>query len=378
MSQRNRNESRPVSLSALLIGFFMTIIGLNLAFSGEFFGMMIGLYGMMTLYQQFRRFSIRRREENARNYVERPGDDSFLRSPAPMSRARQTRDEDGLPPLREEGRALNDNAAPGTRRQEPPFTYPMRQPMTPFPPYDERNDHNDNTKTPYRPYVPTPRGAAGPSLSDLLSAPNTGEPFRAADGTLADRGYQHALEASQRAGLNTESAPVIASDIGVIAVSGSEQAIFRERGLPTTVESIQPFVSVSVPQTSQGVIRFEIEDGDGQLLLRTEVQASLAPNTTNLISAPARVRLHSGSNRSQGWTMRVYGGGILLAQHAIVWENQAAARASGMRQHLGDDGEISEAMQAALARNRLEDMSLNDLLNAPPPDRAARRSEQGE
>jgi hypothetical protein len=60
------------------------------------------------------------------------------------------------------------------------------------------------------------------------------------------------------------------------------------------------------------------------------------------------------------WQLRVTADSLPLATHTFEWQE---SESKAIRRHLTDDGEISSGLRVALAENRLQKMSLDELLS---------------
>lgn len=174
-----------------------------------------------------------------------------------------------------------------------------------------------------------------------------------------ERIYRHALEAVKEAGLDPDQVRVLVTDIGVMAFkSDQDPVVYRTRAVPDDVDYIQPFVQLRLPTKAVGRIRFEIIDSDGQTLFVRDESHQLERGR-NLLSPAARLPIHDAQAMHNAWELRVSADGVLLASHPFDWE-ETTTRV--VRRHLSEDGEISSELRATLAENRLEKISLDDLL----------------
>jgi hypothetical protein len=170
--------------------------------------------------------------------------------------------------------------------------------------------------------------------------------------------YQHALDAVEAAGLDPETVAVLATDIGMMAFHGDQDPVVcRTRDIYDDVEYIQPYVQLRLAAKAVGLIRFEIEDGSGQVVFIHEEHHQLEKGR-NLISPAARLRIDPAQATGE-WLLRVSADGVPLALHHFAWEESTTTL---VRRHLGEDGEISSELRAALAENRLQGLSLDELL----------------
>jgi hypothetical protein len=177
--------------------------------------------------------------------------------------------------------------------------------------------------------------------------------------TGKERIYRHALQAVKEAGLDPDQVRVLVTDIGFMAFKGEQDpVVHRSRPIPDDVESIQPFVQLRVPTKAVGRIRFEIIDSDGQVLFVREENHQLERGR-NLITPAARLPIHEAQAMHDSWELRISADGMPLSAHFFDWD-ETSVRA--VRRHLTEDGEITGELRAALAANRLEKVSLDDLL----------------
>jgi hypothetical protein len=180
--------------------------------------------------------------------------------------------------------------------------------------------------------------------------------------------YAHALQAVEQAGLNPDEISVLTTDVGVIAFSGDEeQTVYRTLPVMDNVDYIQPYVQLRLPQKAVGKIKFEILDSDGQRLFVWEEQHQLQRGR-NLITPAARLPIHDAHPMHNRWKLRVSADGNLLAEHRFEWIESDSKR---VRRHLTEDGEISNELRASLADNRLNKMSLDELLAQQDADDGA-------
>lgn len=172
--------------------------------------------------------------------------------------------------------------------------------------------------------------------------------------------YQHALTAVEAAGHDPETVRVLATDIGVMAFKGDQEpVIYRTRDVLDDIDYIQPYVQLRLPTKAVGRIRFEILDADGETLFSREEHHQLERGR-NLITPAARIPVHDAQAMDGEWELRVSADDMLLAVHRFGWE-ESASRV--VRRHLSEDGEISNELRAAMAENRLQQISLDELLD---------------
>ncbi len=174
-----------------------------------------------------------------------------------------------------------------------------------------------------------------------------------------ERIYAHAIRAVEEAGLDPETTKVLTTDIGVMAFKDDgEPMIYRSRPVLDDIDYLQPFVQLRLSTKAIGRIRFEVVDSDGQVLFVHEDRHQLERGR-NLISPAARLPIHDAQAMHEGWEVRVSADGVLLATHHFRWQESTT---KVVRRHLSEDGEISSELRATMAENRLQKMSLDDLL----------------
>ncbi len=176
----------------------------------------------------------------------------------------------------------------------------------------------------------------------------------------SDQMYQNALDAVRQAGLDPAEVSVLTTDIGLMVFSRDEDpVIYRTRPILDDADYIQPYVELRLPSRAHGRIRFEILDSDGQTLFIHEEDHEFE-HGRNLITPAARLPIHDGHVMHGNWELRVSADGMLIADHKFGWE-ESTSRV--MRRHLKEDGELSNEVRAMIAENRLQRMSLDELLS---------------
>ena len=171
--------------------------------------------------------------------------------------------------------------------------------------------------------------------------------------------YKHALQAVKRAGLDPDHVQVLPVDVGLMVFKGHEDpVVYRTWPVPDDVDYVQPYVQLRLPTKAQGRVKFEIFDSGGQALFVHEDIHNLTRGR-NLISPSARLAIHDERNLEGRWTLRITADGVLLAEHNFTW---VEATSENIRKHIGEDGELTSELRAVMAENRLEKMSLDDLL----------------
>jgi hypothetical protein len=169
---------------------------------------------------------------------------------------------------------------------------------------------------------------------------------------------EHAITAARAVGINPRTATVLPIDIGVIAYHGDETTVHRTWRVSADAEALQPFINLRVKQSARGRLRFEIRDDMGALVFFYERDYALSVGE-NLMMPPARMPIDQSSDKSGTWTLRVLGDNLPLAEHRFEWHE---AGSKEVMTSVGADGEISDEMRVALARTRLDRMSLDELL----------------
>jgi hypothetical protein len=176
----------------------------------------------------------------------------------------------------------------------------------------------------------------------------------------AEKVYAHALKAVERAGLNPDEVRVLPVDVGIMAFKGDlDPVVYRSQPILDDVDYIQPFVQLRLPTKAVGRIKFEILDSDGQVLFIREENKQLERGR-NLLTPAARLPIHDAQAMNKDWRLRISADGMILATHTFGWQESDTRR---VRRHLTEDGEISNELRATLAENRLQKMSLDELLS---------------
>ena len=182
--------------------------------------------------------------------------------------------------------------------------------------------------------------------------------------------YKHALQAVTDAGQDPDSIQVLPVDIGIMAFkNSSDPVVHRTWPVPDDVDYVQPFVQLRLPTRATGRVRFEVVDMTGEPLFVHEDNHQLVRGR-NLVTPSARLPVHDAHDLDGMWELRVSADNVLLAVHRFEWIDGTD---SGIRQHLGEDGEISTELRAAMAESRLEKMSLDELLSYQEEDMAQQR-----
>ncbi|MCB9450062.1 MAG: hypothetical protein H6672_01415 [Anaerolineaceae bacterium] len=189
----------------------------------------------------------------------------------------------------------------------------------------------------------------------------------------ADHVYAHALQAVKRAGLDPDGIQVLPVDVGVMAFkSDQEPVVHRTRPVGNDIDYLQPFVQLRLPQKAVGRVKFELLDSDGQVLFVHEDNYQLERGR-NLVMPAARLPIHDAQAIHMGWRLRVSADGVRLADHSFRWTESESRR---LRRHIQEDGEISTELRAALAENRLQNMSLDELLEPQAKEDSPQRRQK--
>lgn len=173
--------------------------------------------------------------------------------------------------------------------------------------------------------------------------------------------HSHALQAVRRAGLDPDTTQVLVVDIGLLSFRGdADPAIHRTVPVDDDSDYIQPFMQLRVPMSVNGRIKFEIVDNDGATVYIHEDFYQLQRGR-NLVIPATRLPLHDERRMDGRWRVQVSADGTRIANYIFDW---ARTEDSSFRRHLSEDGEISSEMRALLAENRLQRLSLDELLAA--------------
>ena len=174
-----------------------------------------------------------------------------------------------------------------------------------------------------------------------------------------NRVYHHALDAVRNAGRDPDDLIVLPVDIGLLSFHGDDEPVIH-RSYPVADDSdyVQPFVQLRLPTAAVGKVRFEIYDNTSTLIFVNENEYQLNRGR-NLIVPSTRLPVHDEQEFDGAWSLKVVADGVSLANHDFIWAEAASIQ---IQQRMGDDGEITSEMRAALAESRLERMGLDELL----------------
>jgi hypothetical protein len=195
--------------------------------------------------------------------------------------------------------------------------------------------------------------------------------YRIEDAPSGSQIYTHARDAVVRAGLDPATVPVLPVDLGLMAFTRNEMpAVYRSRPVPDDIDFVQPFVQLRLATRATGKVRFELVDADGQVVFIHEELYNLDAGL-NLVSPPARLPIHDAHALHREWQLRIAADGVLLAEHRFEW---AESTERVIRRHVQVDGELSNEMRQMLEDNRLEKISLDELLGDQEREAPAQRA----
>lgn len=201
-------------------------------------------------------------------------------------------------------------------------------------------------------------GRRAPFYEDVLPQQRpAASPARPSESSV----QSHAIQAVRAAGQDPAMLPVLPVDIGVLAYRGDDDpVIHRDWAVMDDVDYVQPFVQLRLPRTATGRVRFELIDSDGERQFIHEQDYQLERGR-NLVVPAVRLPIHDNYAMEGKWHLRVSADDVLLAVHDFEWDDSSQVTPA-LRHHILEDGEISNELRAALAENKLERMSLDDLL----------------
>ncbi len=193
-------------------------------------------------------------------------------------------------------------------------------------------------------------------------------PSPAKDSATKDGVQKHALQAVRAAGGNPETLKVMPVDLGLLSFRGGDDPVIHQTApVGDDVDYVQPYVQLRVPQSATGRIRFELLDSQ-RLSVYVFEDVYQLKRGNNLILPKTRLPIQDTLDMDGKWTLVISvqgqesGTRRELARHTFGWEDTEAV-ASGIRAHIAEDGEISNELRAALADNRNQKMSLDELLS---------------
>ena len=130
---------------------------------------------------------------------------------------------------------------------------------------------------------------------------------------------------------------VVPVDVGILAYEnqGETPALFRESRLPDEAEYIRPFIVMRSPRHARGTIRFELVDGDGDLMFVDETPWELKEGDT-FIYPSTWLPMRRVADIGGEWQLRISAAGTMLAVHEFMWRNEGGGT---FRAYLNGDGE---------------------------------------
>ncbi|MCA9327752.1 hypothetical protein KDA14_04455, partial [Candidatus Saccharibacteria bacterium] len=157
---------------------------------------------------------------------------------------------------------------------------------------------------------------------------------------------------------------------GLMVYRGDDDpVVYRTQPVPDDADYIRPYVQLRLPTKAVGRVKFEIVDGDGQVVFVHEDMHNLERGR-NLVTPSAWLPIHDAQAMYNKWQLRISADGTPLATHKFEW-SESSTRV--MRRHITEDGEISNELRATLAENRLGSMSLDELLSFQEEDEQPRQ-----
>jgi len=175
----------------------------------------------------------------------------------------------------------------------------------------------------------------------------------------------HAVAAARLAGIEPRDALVVPVDIGVMAFGeDGEPMLHRTVAVDEDSSAIQPYIHLRLPRRAEGRIRFELIDAAGAVAFVHEDRYPLRAGI-NLISPRARLPITPQFSLRGDWELRVYADNVPLAVHRFGWREDGG---KAIRRQLAEDGEISPELRALMAQQRLDTLSLDELLGDQPSD----------
>jgi hypothetical protein len=177
----------------------------------------------------------------------------------------------------------------------------------------------------------------------------------------ANRIHKTALKAARKAGRDPREMRVVPVDVGILAYEnqGETPALFRESRLPDEAEYIRPFIVMRSPRHARGTIRFELVDGDGDLMFVDETPWELKEGDT-FIYPSTWLPMRRVADIGGEWQLRISAAGTMLAVHEFMWRNEGGG---AFRAYLNGDGEISEDLVEELSGTNVGRLSLDELLD---------------
>jgi hypothetical protein len=171
----------------------------------------------------------------------------------------------------------------------------------------------------------------------------------------------HAAEAVAAAGHSPDELALLPIDVGFLAYTGGERpVVHREAPIPDTVDYVQPFIELYLERAAAGTLRFEIVDGQGEVVYVREERRELKAGSTPVIPA-TRLPVGDFLYTDENWALRVYAANTLIAEHTFGWIDPVTV-GTALREHLYEDGELSADLEVLVEDAALQPMSLDELL----------------
>ena len=174
-----------------------------------------------------------------------------------------------------------------------------------------------------------------------------------------ENAYTHAIQATQRAGVNPNWASVLPIDIGLVGFANDQAGIiYRVAPIPPKIKQLQPFVKFHVRHATHKQIRFEIKDNQNTPVFRFEKEYALKIGE-NFITPPARIVIANLVAIHGIWELWIYENNEPLAAHQFSWEGDSIGV---VNLPISQDGEISPELTNELEA-QLGTISLDELLD---------------
>lgn len=168
----------------------------------------------------------------------------------------------------------------------------------------------------------------------------------------------------QRAQYDVGEEFVRITDIGLLEYRGADRPrLLRTEQARIDSDYLRPFAELWLPYRSRGMVRFELAEmvnGRPRLHYADEDEYDLQAGVNALLPStwlPLQNKAIDGSDR---WHLRILVGETMLADHEFRWRDAIAS--SEIQRYIASDGEISAALQQAIAAQQDEAISLDDLL----------------
>ncbi len=179
-----------------------------------------------------------------------------------------------------------------------------------------------------------------------------------------------ARQAMARAGYEASSDYVQVADLGLLAYRyANEPKLVRGGAVLMDTRYLRPFADLLLPYPASGEVRFELIDGEGRLRYADEAQYDLDGGRNTIVPGTWLPLEGKGISRGE-WTLRLLAGDTLLAVHRFGWQPVGGGV---IQRYIASDGELSDALQQALAARQRQAVSLSELLadqEEQPPARA--------